>query len=38
LTETVWPSMVTSTPAGTVMGSLPMRDIAVSSVPFRYQT
>ena len=37
-TATVRPSMVTSTPAGTAMGSLPMRDIAVSSVPFRYQT
>jgi hypothetical protein len=29
VTVTVWPSMATSTPAGTGMGSLPMRDMEV---------
>src|SRR5262245_36740035 len=32
-TVTVWPSIVTSTPDGTVIGSLPMRDIAVVLLP-----
>src|SRR5690606_7130602 len=30
LTDTCWPSMFTSTPEGTVIGSFPMRDIALS--------
>src|SRR5699024_1027343 len=32
-TRTSWPSTVTSSPEGTEMGCLPMRDICVSSFP-----
>src|SRR5690606_2864137 len=32
-TVTVWPSMVTSTPAGTVTGSFPMRDMSSTPSP-----
>src|SRR5215212_5390553 len=32
LTETAWPSTVTSTPAGTGTGSLPMRDMSATSL------
>src|SRR6266545_4218670 len=32
-TVTVWPSIVTSTPDGTVMGSLPIRDMLVVLLP-----
>jgi hypothetical protein len=38
-TVTVWPSIVTSTPDGTVIGSLPMRDMRVVLLPvLRHQT
>src|SRR3954453_17207058 len=33
LTDTYWPSMVTSTPAGTTTGFFPIRDIASSPSP-----
>src|SRR3954453_8871357 len=33
LTDTFWPSMVTSTPAGTTTGFFPIRDIASSPSP-----